>query len=89
MGFNSGLKGLRAPDFINTLCKVKVKCSLSTPRRYTGGLEVQFHSFIALALSEGEGLTLCPICYRPRKEPWYPVNRRLGGTQSQSGSFGE
>jgi hypothetical protein len=75
--------------FYKHLTQGKGKVSLSTPRRYIGGLEVQFHSFTALALQEGEGLTLCPICCRPMKEPWYPVNSRMGGIQSQSGSFGE
>ena len=30
-----------------------------------------------------------PGCFIPRKEPWYPPNRRLGGSQSQSEHFEE
>jgi hypothetical protein len=30
-----------------------------------------------------------PAAFPPRKEPWYPLDRRLGGTQSRSGRGGE
>jgi len=33
------------------------KFSLSTPRRHTGGAEVQLHSFVSSALNKGEWST--------------------------------
>jgi hypothetical protein len=37
----------------------------------------------------GEWLTLHPDSFNPRKEPWYPLNRRLGGLQNGSRDSGE
>jgi hypothetical protein len=49
----------------------------------TGGIA---HSFLTLALDGGE----LSISHSGRAQPhgkasWYPLDRRLGGTQSQSG----
>jgi len=44
---------------------------------------------LTLALVRGEWLTSHSSCFIPGKEPWYPLNRKLGGPQSQSGHFGE
>jgi len=48
---------------------------------------VQVHLFLILVLDGGEWSTLCPGHINPRKEPQYPMNRRLGGPQSEC--FGE
>jgi len=53
------------------------------PSRPEGGIEVFLHSFLTSAQDRGD---------RPqtsRKEPWYPLDRRLGGLQRQSKHFGE
>jgi hypothetical protein len=55
----------------------KVKLSLSIPHCSTQssvGRGGQLHALAVLP---------------PRKEPWYPLNRRLGGPQSWSGSYQE
>jgi hypothetical protein len=46
-------------------------------------------SFLTSALSGSEWLTSCPGYFTPGKECRYPLNRRLGGPQSQSGCFEE
>ena len=40
-------------------------------------------------LGGGEWLTSRPGCCTARKEPLYPLNRRLGGPQSQCRCFGK
>ena len=47
------------------------------------------HSFLTSALSGGEKSASRPCHFAVGKEPWYPLNRRLDGLQSQSGSLGE
>jgi hypothetical protein len=43
-----------------------------------------------MALDGGEWSTLHPGHFNPqRKNPWYPLDIRLGGPQSQSGYSGE
>jgi hypothetical protein len=42
-----------------------------------------------LVLDGGSGQIHTLATLSPRKEPQYPLNRRLGGPQSQSGHFGE
>jgi hypothetical protein len=41
------------------------------------------------AIDEGEWSTSCSSCFTPGTELWYPLNRRLGGPQSQSEHSGE
>jgi hypothetical protein len=43
------------------------------------------HIFLTLALAGGELLISRPGCFTP----WYPLDTRLGGTQSWSGRLGE
>jgi hypothetical protein len=45
-------------------------------------VKVKFHSFSILALDGGEWLTSHSGCFTPMKEPWYPLNRRMGGPRS-------
>jgi hypothetical protein len=53
-----------------------------------GGMDVSLHKFLTLALDKGEWSALCN-CFTPwGKSPWYPLHRRLGGPQSQSGHSG-
>ena len=51
-------------------------------------MEVELHSFTASALDGGEQSTSTPGHFTHDDIPRYPLNRRLGGTQSKSGSFG-
>jgi len=44
---------------------------------------------LTLALDGGEWFTSRSGHFIPRKEPWYPLNKRLGGPQSWSGHFEE
>jgi len=44
---------------------------------------------LTLALDGGEWFTSLSGCFIPGKEPWFPLNRRLGGPQSWSGHFEE
>jgi hypothetical protein len=57
--------------------------------RHIGGIEVYFHSFLTSVLDSGEWSTSRPGRFTPGKEPRYLLNRRLGGSRSQSGHFGE
>jgi hypothetical protein len=36
---------------------------------------------------QASGQLHAPAALPPGKEPWYPLNRRLGGPQSRSGCF--
>jgi hypothetical protein len=60
---------------------------LSVPWRLIGGVEVKLHTFLTSALVEGEWSTSHPGRFTPRKEPSYPLNRRLNGPQRRSGWF--
>ena len=62
--------------------------TLTTPRRHIRGLEVQLHSFLTSVLDGGEWSTYTGR-FILRKEPWYPLNRRMIGPHSRSGRFGE
>jgi hypothetical protein len=44
-------------------------------------------SILTLVLHEGGWSTSGPGSFNTRNEPKYPLNRRLGGFQSQSGHF--
>ena len=49
------------------------------PWRHTEGDEMPTHSFLTSALAVGEWSTSDPCCFSPRKQPWYTLNKRLGG----------
>lgn len=51
--------------------------------------QVQHHPFLNLALEGSARSTSHPIALCPGKEPQYPLDRRLGGPQSQSACFGK
>ena len=52
--------------------------------------KAQFHSFLTLAIDEGEWSGLSPRPLHPRgKIPQYSFNRRLGRPQNRSEHFGE
>jgi hypothetical protein len=68
---------------------IKVKLSLCLIKYYAmktyGGVEVYVHAFLNSAL-DGGGIQIHVSVDLPReKSPWYPSNRRLGGSQSRSG----
>jgi hypothetical protein len=42
-----------------------------------------------LVLGGGEWSFLCQTALLLEKKPWYPLNRRLGGSQNPSEQFGE
>jgi len=62
-----------------------IKLGLYIPLRHTGGVEVQIHSLITLALDGGKWSTSSP----DRFTAGYPINMRLGGFQRRSGRSGE
>jgi hypothetical protein len=53
------------------------------------GVDVYFHIFLASALVGGEWSASPPGRFTPGKEPPVPLDRRLGGPQSQSEQRGE
>jgi hypothetical protein len=48
----------------------------------------QHHSYLTSALGGGEQSISHPGCFSPGKETGYPLNKRLGGSQIQSGHSG-
>jgi hypothetical protein len=60
---------------------------MSTPSIHIE-VEVQLLSFLTLALDRCQ-LTSSPVHIFPEKEQRYPLNRRVGGPQRQSGRLGE
>ena len=62
----------------------RVKFCLSVSWRLIGRVEIRFHSFLTSALVGGEWL---PVRLTAGKVSRYPLNRRLGGPQSQSVHF--
>jgi len=51
-----------------------------------GGMEVQLHSFFDLGITWRWVVSFTPWPLNPQgKGPWYPLDRKLGGPQSQSG----
>jgi hypothetical protein len=59
--------------------------SVSTSLRYSGGAEVQVRSFLTAALAGGEWSTSQTARLTHGKEQRYPLNKSLGGPQTQSG----
>ena len=59
-----------------------------TVRLWTPWKEAQLHSFLTAALHRAMSATGSGHL-TPEKEPRYALNRRLGGTQSRSGRFGQ
>jgi hypothetical protein len=55
------------------------------------GVDVQLHAFLTSALDGGEWSASRPAALPPPpgKSPWYPLDRRLGRSQSSSGRGGE
>jgi len=47
----------------------------------------QLHVFLTSAPDGHEWSTLCPRCFTCGEQPWYPLNRMLGGTQIHLNSF--
>jgi hypothetical protein len=62
---------------------------VAQPLRHVDWKEVYLHLLWILVLGGGEGTTSRPGRFTPGKEPKYPFNRKLGGSQSRSGRFGE
>ena len=56
-------------------------------KAYRGNRHLYFHAFLTWASDGVEWSTLCPGRFAPRKEPRYPWNRWLGGSQCHSGHF--
>jgi hypothetical protein len=57
------------------------------PWRQTRGAKADLHLFLTSVSDRGEMLTPCPGHFTPRKEPRYPMYRRLGGYPSQARCF--
>jgi hypothetical protein len=69
--------------------KVKVELSLSTKWGSVGEWRYNPTHSLTSAADRGEGSSSRPGRFTPRREPRYPLNRRLGGPQSRSGNLGE
>ena len=54
---------------------------VSVPRRHIMGAEVLLYSFLTLAIDGGEWSASHCGWFAPLKEPFYLLNRRLGGAQ--------
>jgi hypothetical protein len=53
-------------------------------------VEVKLYAFFTSALDGGEWSAACPGCFTPQgKNSFYLLDRRLGGSQSRSGSSGK
>ena len=65
------------------------KLFIVTPCGHVGGVEVQLHSFITSALDKDEQSTLRLSGFIHENEHRYPLNRRLGGSQSRPVNFGK
>jgi hypothetical protein len=59
-------------------CKCKIKLSLHILWRHTGRKEVQFHSFLTLALDGGKWSASHPGCFTPEKQPWVATKKAAG-----------
>jgi hypothetical protein len=68
---------------------VTVKSFPSTPWRHIEGVEVQLHSFLALALDRAAYINFISWPLYAWENPQYPMDRRLSGPQSQCGHVGE
>jgi hypothetical protein len=60
----------------------------STPSRYVVWEDLWIHSFLT-PTPDGSVLTSCPCWFTHEREPWHPLNRRLGRHQSWYGHFWE
>jgi hypothetical protein len=71
------------------ICKCKVKNVPLPPCRHQGERRYSSYSFLASALDGVSGQRHTPAgLYPRRKDPWYPLNRRLGRPQTWSGHRG-
>ena len=69
---------------------VQCRGKVVSPRwRYTGGAEIQLHSFLALVLDGNEWSTLHVERIFPRKTTRFSLKRRLSVPKGQSGQFPE
>jgi hypothetical protein len=76
--------------YIGLKVKVKrVKLSLSVPRRHVMEAEVLLYSFLTLAIDGSEWSASHCGWFAPLKEPFYLLNKRLGGAQGWSICVGE
>jgi hypothetical protein len=66
---------------------MKVKLSVLSLLRLTGGVEVQLRSFLTSALDGGKWSTTHTGRFTHGKGHRYPLNRRLGGPQTQHGLY--
>jgi len=65
---------------------VKVMLSLCLTKHHAmkmqWGVEVQLHAFLSSAIDGGEWSASRPGRFTPRKSPWYPLDRWLGGPRA-------
>jgi hypothetical protein len=62
----------------------------TTPWRRTGGVEVWLHTFFDLGTRWRWVVSFTPLPLYPQgKNPFYPLDRRLGGPQIRSGRGGD
>jgi hypothetical protein len=53
-----------------------------------GGVDLYIYILLTSALVGGSGQLHVPAAYPQGKRPWYPLDRRSGGPQSQSEGHG-
>jgi hypothetical protein len=59
------------------------------PWRHITRVEILLHSFVTSALNRPEWSASHPGSFTHGKEPWFPLNMKLGGLNSWSDCFGE
>ena len=72
---------------LRLLLKVAVGLSLYKPWRNIGGVDVQLHTFLTLALDGGESLTSRSSWCTPGKENRCPLHRSVSGPWRWCGIF--
>jgi hypothetical protein len=63
--------------------------SLCLPRLHTEGMEIHLHSFLTLALDEGDWLAGRSCCFFSEENPCKPLNSWVVGPQNQFGQTGK
>jgi hypothetical protein len=64
--------------------EIEVVLSSVTCYEDYGKVEVHLYTSLALSLNGGQQSASCPSCSSPRKEPFFPLAKRLAGPHSKS-----
>jgi hypothetical protein len=77
--------GLTTPQVTQSREGKKGKNSLCTMWKDVGSVEVQLHAFLTSALDWDPWSASCPAALQCHRNPYCPLNKRLGGPQSRFG----